>query len=131
LRIISANSNLYSVLAMNEGTQGYCLTKKTEGRKSRDTFPLNGPTGNKNTRGSKTIFWHKYLQCKNGYSTPFPHNIALNWQLFKDITRQCLLKGTVPVRAEYLRSVSHAELLNLARNCMRSNPNSKQLQFVT
>jgi hypothetical protein len=26
---------------MNQGTQGYSLTKKTEGRKSRDTVPLN------------------------------------------------------------------------------------------
>jgi hypothetical protein len=25
---------------MNQGTQGYSLTKKTEGRKSRDTVPL-------------------------------------------------------------------------------------------
>jgi hypothetical protein len=27
---------------MNQGTQGYSLTKKTEGRKSRDTVPLTG-----------------------------------------------------------------------------------------
>jgi hypothetical protein len=26
---------------MNQGTQGYCLPKKTEGRKSRETVPLN------------------------------------------------------------------------------------------
>jgi hypothetical protein len=26
---------------MNQGTQGYSLTKKTEGRKSRDTVSLN------------------------------------------------------------------------------------------
>jgi hypothetical protein len=26
---------------MNQGTQGYSLTKATEGRKSRDTIPLN------------------------------------------------------------------------------------------
>jgi hypothetical protein len=26
---------------MNQGTQGYSLTKKTEGRKSRETVPLN------------------------------------------------------------------------------------------
>jgi hypothetical protein len=26
---------------MSQGTQGYSLTKKTEGRKSRDTVPLN------------------------------------------------------------------------------------------
>jgi hypothetical protein len=26
---------------MNQGTQGYSLTNKTEGRKSRDTVPLN------------------------------------------------------------------------------------------
>jgi hypothetical protein len=25
---------------MNQGTQGYSLTKKTKGRKSRDTLPL-------------------------------------------------------------------------------------------
>jgi hypothetical protein len=25
---------------MNQGTQGYCLPKKTEGRKSRETVPL-------------------------------------------------------------------------------------------
>jgi hypothetical protein len=27
---------------MNQGTQGYSLTKKTEGRKSRDTVSLRG-----------------------------------------------------------------------------------------
>jgi hypothetical protein len=27
---------------MNQGTQGYSLMKKTEGRKSRDTVPLRG-----------------------------------------------------------------------------------------
>jgi hypothetical protein len=26
---------------MNQGTQGYRLTKETEGRKSRETVPLN------------------------------------------------------------------------------------------
>jgi hypothetical protein len=26
---------------MNQGTQGYSLTKKTEGRKFRETVPLN------------------------------------------------------------------------------------------
>jgi hypothetical protein len=26
---------------MNQGTQGYSLTKKTEGQKSRETFTLN------------------------------------------------------------------------------------------
>jgi hypothetical protein len=28
---------------MNQGTQGYCWPKKTEGRKSRDTVPLIQP----------------------------------------------------------------------------------------
>jgi hypothetical protein len=28
---------------MNQGTQGYSLTKKTEGRKSRDTVSLSSP----------------------------------------------------------------------------------------
>jgi hypothetical protein len=28
---------------MNQGTQGYSLMKKTEGRKSRDTVPLSIP----------------------------------------------------------------------------------------
>jgi hypothetical protein len=29
---------------MNQGTQGYSLMKKTEGRKSRDTVSLSYPT---------------------------------------------------------------------------------------
>jgi hypothetical protein len=29
---------------MNQGTQGYSLMKKTEGRKSRDTVSLNRPS---------------------------------------------------------------------------------------
>jgi hypothetical protein len=39
---------------MNQGTQGYNLTKKTEGRKSRDTVPLRWPIF-KQKKGSATI----------------------------------------------------------------------------
>jgi hypothetical protein len=30
---------------MNQGTKGYCLPKKTEGRKSRETVPLRRVLG--------------------------------------------------------------------------------------
>jgi hypothetical protein len=32
---------------MNQGTRGYCLPKKTEGRKSRETVPLKQKIGEK------------------------------------------------------------------------------------
>jgi hypothetical protein len=35
-----------TVEPMNPGTQGYSLTKKTEGQKSRETVPLNCNTTN-------------------------------------------------------------------------------------
>jgi hypothetical protein len=34
-------AELKKALARESGAQGYCLMKKTEGRKSRDTVPLN------------------------------------------------------------------------------------------
>jgi hypothetical protein len=42
---------------MNQGPRGYCLMKKTEGRKSRDTVPLTttiagGRKGKKEARDS-------------------------------------------------------------------------------
>jgi hypothetical protein len=33
-------AELKKALAVNQGPRGYCLMKKTEGRKSRDTVPL-------------------------------------------------------------------------------------------
>jgi hypothetical protein len=43
----SANSeqNSKRLQPVNQGPRGYGLMKKTEGRKSRDTFPLSGPGG--------------------------------------------------------------------------------------
>jgi hypothetical protein len=48
---------------MNQGTQGYSLTKKTEGRKSRDTVSLNQ-------------FYHSRFQLRTGIQTKM--NLKLN-----------------------------------------------------
>jgi hypothetical protein len=39
---------------MNQGAQGYSLTKKTEGRKSRDTVPL--------TKCKKTAYYKEVIK---------------------------------------------------------------------
>jgi hypothetical protein len=61
---------------MNQGTQGYSLTKKTEGRKSRDTVSLNHPSwapdlwakavsniGSNSLTYSKITFFCMICQC--------------------------------------------------------------------
>jgi hypothetical protein len=50
---------------MNQGTQGYSLTKKIEGRKSRETVPLK---------------FHLCMEGNAFHESPFkPELIAVEW----------------------------------------------------
>jgi hypothetical protein len=54
---------------MNQGTQGYSLMKKTEGRKSRDTVPLSSLTSahiSGRLNSGDTVFGFNMLYNRRG-----------------------------------------------------------------
>jgi hypothetical protein len=87
---------------MNQGTQGYSLTKKTKGRKSRNTVPLNQHC----TVGRRQIVKHvmpgifKKFTPTSVFSVPltcyFYWFFALNYYVFRKILSFALMIFQMP-----------------------------------
>jgi hypothetical protein len=63
---------------MNQGTQGYSLMKKTEGRKSRDTVPLRSAQVSYQSSSDKKLTY-LFTYAESVYwciPSPPPHNDA-------------------------------------------------------